>query len=145
MKQHQNIDFKITSHKNVILEDYVLSENDDDNYELCTEKKSIFKGILKNTTNKKITELKYNLRFYDNEKNLLGIEKQKFISDDEIDKSEDLVIYIPYDLPENCKEMNFHVKATREFKIFNLICSTIFGLFIFLYIGGKIVKYFINN
>jgi len=141
------MNFEIKSHKNISVEDYVISENNHDcfDYEggdFSGTKDFRFKAVLKNISNKKLTDVKYDLRFYDKNKKLLNIVKSKFIDEDEIIRDEELVVYLSYNIPSSCKEVIFSSRAIREFKIFKFFCISTFVLYILLLIAGEVVHLF---
>jgi hypothetical protein len=136
------MNIKIKNHKNVIVESHTITRANGVDIMGSDDKDYTFKAILKNNSRKNLSELKYDLRFYDKDRKLLNIEKKKFIEDSEIKKDEDLVIFISYNLLEECDEIAFSCSARREFKTFKIFCISTFVLFCILTILPKIIKLF---
>ena len=99
------------------LDGVVQGSDDEEGASSETEYQDRLQGRLVNVTRSKLLSIKYDLSYYDASGRFLGLDKSRFLEEDEMDVDDHLPIDVAVRIPEETAKCVFNVRAKVPGKI----------------------------
>ena len=91
----------------------MLDDNDDEIAESGPKYEDRLQGRLVNATKHRLSDIKYDLSYFDSTGAFLGLNKSRFLEEDELDVDDHLPIDMKVELPDGTAKCVFNVRAKK--------------------------------
>ena len=89
------------------------SVHEDDSGDFCPTSEERLQGRLVNVTKHRLSDIKYDLSYYDASGKFLGLSKSRFLEEDELEVDDHFPIDMKAEMPEDTAKCVFNVRAKK--------------------------------